>query len=312
MRTPTLVAIIIVPFVLAAPASAQRTTKASPLTSTEVRAVHTAFRATLSNATVRTAVKSAVQQQLRSVPPIAFVNGNWVVPIDVAAIYNNSGVRPAIIAQLGTSSVAGRFGQIATVGVDARLGLVFVPKDLGQQLLGTSVASLRGSLAEAAFLQNTTDLMPGVTLDGAKAGMTGALVILDATMGMLGGFADAFSNWWTNTGGPKDPHTGLEMDDPNADPDGDSIPNRLDGDDDGDGTPDEDDSAPYDPGTQICFDCMGRASAAFTNVSGASVLKLAVSAHTAAASLVKANRLTSLGTLAGQNVALQIGFGTLQ
>ncbi len=311
MRTPTFISLLIVPLVLAAPVQAQRTTKASPLTTAEVRQIHTAFRAALGNATVRADVKSAVQQQLRTINPIAFVNGNWVVPIDVAAIYNNSNVRAAIIAQLGASPLTARFGQIASLGVDERLGLAFVPNSLGQPLLGTSVASLRTSLAQAAFLQNTTDMTPGVTLDGVRAGLTGAMVILEGTKGVLSGFADAFTNWWTNTGGPKDPNTGLEMDNPNADPDGDSIPNRLDGDDDADGTPDEEDSAPYDPGTQICYDCMGRASAAFTNVSAASVLKVAVSGHTAATNLAKANKLLSLGSV-GQNVTLQIGFGTLQ
>lgn len=312
MKTPVLVGLLIVPLVVVTPAQAQRPTKASPLTTAELREVHTAFRATLNNPAARAAVKTVLQQQLRAVQPIAFVNGSWVVPIDVAAVYNHSTLRAAILAQLGTSAVAGRFGQIATIGVDERLGLVFVPNQLAHSLLGPSVASLRGSLAQAAFLQNTTDMNPMDMVEGARVGMTGAMAIFESTKGMLGGLADAFSNWWTNTGGPKDPNTGLEMDDPNADPDGDGVPNRLDGDDDGDGAPDKDDSAPYDPGTQICYDCMGRAAAAFTNTSAAGVLKVAVNAHGVATNLAKANRLVSLGALTGPNAALQIGFATIQ
>ena len=311
MRTPAPVLLSIVALLTAAPAQAQRPSKASPLTAGEVREVHAAFRATLGNATVRTAVRTAVQQQLRSTPPIAFVKGHWVVPVDVAAIYNNSGIRPAIIAQLGASAVVGRFGQIGSIGVTDRLGFVLVPGQLGAPLLGISVQSLRGSLAEAAFLQNTTEMGPGDAINGVRLGAAGAIGVFEHTTGMLGALADAFSNWWTNTGGPKDPNTGLEMDDPNADPDGDNVPNRLDGDDDGDGTPDKDDQAPYDPGTQICFDCMGRTSAAaFTNTSSSGVLKLAFEAHAAASNLAKANRLVSLGAIGGASVTMQIGFAS--
>lgn len=312
MRTPNIVRLLIVPLVLAAPAWAQRPVKASPLTAAEVRQAHTAFRAALGNATVRAAVKTVLQQEIRRIPPIAFVNGSWVVPIDVAVIYNHPSVRSAMLAQLGTSALAGRFGQIATLGVDQRLGLVFVPNQLGHSVLGASVAGLRVSLAQAAFLQNTTDMNPLDVVEGGRLVVVGAIGVTEATLGMLGGLADAFANWWTNTGGPKDPNTGLEMDDPNADPDGDSVPNRLDGDDDGDGTPDKDDSAPYDPGTQICHDCSRRAAAAFTNTAAASVLKLAISEHAAATSLAKANRLVSLGTMTGQNAAMQIGMAALQ
>jgi hypothetical protein len=57
---------------------------------------------------------------------------------------------------------------------------------------------------------------------------------------------------------------------------------------------------------------MNRAmSAAFTNTAASGVLKTAFNAHTAATNLAKANRLVSLGTaarVAGQNVALQVGF----
>lgn len=311
MRTPAPVLLSIVALLTAAPAQAQRPSKASPLSAGEVREVHAAFRATLGNATVRNAVRTAVHQQLRSTPPIAFVKGHWVVPVDVAAVYNNSGIRSAIVTQLGASAVAGRLGQIGTIAVADRLGFALVPVQLGVPLLGISVQSLRGSLAEAAFLQNTTEMGPGTFISGARAGLDGATVIFDRTTGMLGAMADAFSNWWTNTGGPKDPNTGLEMDDPNADPDGDNVPNRLDGDDDGDGTPDKDDQAPYDPGTQICYDCMGRASsAAFTNTSASGVLKLAFEAHTAAVNLAKANRLVSLGAIGGANATMQIGFGS--
>jgi hypothetical protein len=299
---------------MALPLQAQRprpsTTKSSTLSAAEISQVHAAFRATVQSPATRAAVRTAVLRQLRRVDPIAHVNGHWVVPIDVAAIYNDPAVRTALIARLGSSPLAGRLNQLTFAGAADRLGLAFIPNQFGDQILGTSVGQVRGSLAKALFLQNTTDLMPGVTLDGARAGLTGARVMFDLGTGILSDIADAFTNWWSGSAGPKDPNTGLELDDPNADPDGDGVPNRLDGDDDGDGTSDEDDQAPYDPGTQICYDCMGRAkSAVFTNTAAAGVLKLVFTSHAATGTLASSNRLVSLGTI-GQNVALQIGFGS--
>jgi hypothetical protein len=304
----------------AASATAQRTTtktttltKSSALSAAEIQTVHTAFRTALRSATTRAAARTVLLGQLRTRKPIAFAKGYWVVPVDVAAIYTNSTIQPAIVTQLGTSTVAARLNQLATIGVGDRLGLVFVPNHLGADILGVSVADVRGSLAKAAFLQNTTDMMmgPGDVIEGAQMGVTGAVGVFNLSKDMLGNLADAFTNWWTGSG-PKDPNTGLELDDPNADPDGDNVPNRLDGDDDGDGTNDEDDQAPYDPGTQICFDCMGRTlSATFTNTASSGVLAMAFNAHTAAKSIATRGALISLGTVAnvnGQNAGLQIGF----
>jgi hypothetical protein len=307
---------------IATPAGAQRTTtastKASPITAAEAAAIRAAFKASLGNAVTRDAVRTAVLQQLRATKPIAFANGHWIVPIDVAALYGNPAIKAALVTQLAGNSAASRLGQVATLTMADRLAFVVVPNQMGDALIGISVANLRNSMAEAAFLRNMTGMIPGTPglpgnpVEGAKAAFTGATVVFGLTRDILGGLADAFTNWWTGAEGPQDPNTGLPIDHPNADPDGDNIPNRLDGDDDEDGTPDEEDQAPYDPGTQICFDCMNRAmSAAFTNTAASGVLKTAFNAHTAATNLAKANRLVSLGTaarVAGQNVALQVGF----
>ena len=315
MSTKSLIGLLFV-LGLSAPASAQRpttplATKASRLSAAEISQIHTAFQSALRSTTTRDALRAIVMQQLRTTKPIAFVKGHWVVPIDVAAVYGNANIRTAIVTQLGASPLAGRLSQVATFGMADRLGLAFVPNQFGNQFIGVSVAGLRQTLAEAAFLQNGTDMMPGDVIEGAQAGVTGALVILRGTGEVLGGIADAFTNWWTG-GGPKDPNTGLQLDDPSADPDGDGVPNRLDGDDDGDGTPDKDDQAPHDPGTQICFDCMGRTAAlTFTNASAAGVLQTVFNAYTAAKQTASANRAISLGTAArvsGQLVSIQVGF----
>ena len=318
MRTISVLCLVLL-FPLTAPAGAQRpttaATKASPLTAAEAAAIHAAFKASLSNAATRDAVRTAVLQQLKSIRPIAFANGQWVVPLDVAALYSQPSVKAALVTQLAGNTAAARLSQVTTLSMSDRLAFAVVPNQLGDALIGISVASLRNSMAEAAFLRNMTGMLPGTVggpVENVKTAYTGATVIFGLTKDVLSGLADAFSDWWTGAEGPQDPNTGLPIDHPNADPDGDGVPNRLDGDDDKDGTPDEEDQAPYDPGTQICYDCASRKmSATFTNTAASGVLQTAFNAQAAATNLAKANRLVSLGTavrVSGQSVVLQVGF----
>jgi len=298
--------------VFADAAAAQRpgssSTKASALSATEIRAIHSAFQGALRTPAVRDAVRASVLAQLRATRPIAFANGQWVVPIDVAAIYRTPTVQAAITTELAGNMAGPRLNQISSFGIVDRLGFAFVPNQLGDQLIGVAIGRIRNSLAPAVFLQNTTDVLP---TDEIKLMIDGAAALANMTSTLIG-LADAFGHWWTSSG-TKDPNTGLELDDPNADPDGDGVPNRLDGDDDGDGAPDKDDQAPYDPGTQICHDCGHPATAAvFTRTSASAVLQVTLTAQ-AAVQKMSSNRLLSLGAAArirAQQVPLLIGFGS--
>jgi hypothetical protein len=188
---------------------------------TASRPVDVAYRSALSQPNVRAASIAEIRAQLRTTPPIAFVNGYWVVPIDLGRVYANTAVRPALL-QLGATTMTNQFG------------LIFVPNELADTL----------QLPRADLFQ-----MLGVDALRIKAtGLTGpGHPGMFSVMSIIKGIGEAFNwlaGWWQNYQNEKqqrETKKNCQDKSPTGDCDNDGVPNG-------------EDKCPYDP------DCKTRKS----------------------------------------------------
>jgi hypothetical protein len=279
--------------------------RTAALTAADVGTINNALRVSLGTATAREAFKTAIRQQLRTKRPIAFVNGYWVTPIDLAAVYAAPDVRAGISTALAGNVLAGRLNDLVQSNLGGRIGLAFTPNNLAPEVIGPAIGSIRHALAGDILSMKATDM---AAAGGAALGIGGTVVISVAVGIATSLVASAIYGWWTAPQGPMDPNTGLPIDDENADPDNDNVPNRLDGDDDGDGTPDDKDSAPYDPKSSIC-DCGRPVVFGFTNNNSTQILQNLATAFT---SMPRAQgvSLGTFGTAGGQSIGGQVAFFT--
>jgi hypothetical protein len=250
-----------------------------PVSTPAGRAVNGALKTALANANVRNAVRSEVLRQLRVRRPLAMVNGHWVSMVDLAPAYQAAGVRPALLAALGTNGP--QLVDQARVSAD-RLTLVFTPATFGQIVLPEFASDITATLGVEAFTNHMTGIGPVVVIIVVAASGLGLLAMAaDLAWNIWERAAMAYNDYTTSTG-------------PTKDFDGDGIANKDDKDDDNDGTPDEDDNYPYDPTRTIC-DC-GRPALSFLTTNAGDVLPSFVSALNA--TQAQRAKAVSLGAIA--------------
>ena len=237
----------------------------------DARAVALAYRDALRQAPVRDASRTEILRQLRTNRPIGFVNGMWVTPIDMSRVYASAAVRSELPARLGGVPAGAALENLLPRD---RIGLAFTPNQFADGVLGDVTGDITESLAGDRFAANAT----GIAIPAAVGGSAGGLVVV-ISVGVAASVVGNYLYDWLTADPAADPNTGLPMDDPNADPDGDGVPNRLDGDDDDDGVGDDEDSYPHDPKQSICMCGRGGMTAAvFTNSFSRDLMQVSLNA----------------------------------
>ena len=282
------------PVPIVTPTASEPTTaiaaRGRPVSTPAGRAVNGALKSALTNANVRNAVRAEVLQQLRVRPALAMVNGHWVSVVDLAPVYQAAGVRPTLLAALGTNGP--QLINQARVSAD-RVMLVFTPNALGPIVLPQFRADITATLGVEAFTNHMTGVGPLVVVVVVAASGLGLLAMAaDIAWNIWERASMAWNDYQTSTG-------------PTKDFDGDGVANKDDKDDDNDGVPDEDDNYPYDPTRTIC-DC-GRPALSFLTTNAVDVLPSLVSAFNA--TQAQRAKAISLGAVAqGQSALLTLAF----
>ncbi len=263
--------------------------------SADARMVLKAYRTALNQPAVRSASQAETLRQLRTRRPIAFVNGYWVTPIDMSQIYGNSSIRGAMLAALGAHPVGSRLGNVTREDLGARFGLAYSPNQFAHMMIGDLAKDFMSMPGVRAAYSHRTDF-------GWLVGLF--LVACGFAFGVGLGIADQYFQI------PTDPHTGLPISDPKADPDGDGKTNDVDDDDDGDGWSDDQDAAPLDPNEHICFSCVGAGipGIAFTNRLSEQTMGVVINGYRMAIQANRAGQTVALGSLpAGGGLAVRLG-----
>lgn len=274
---------------------APSTTAASPATAARGRSVSTpagravngALKTALANANVRNAVRAEVMRQLRVRRPFAVVNGYLVSAIDLAPVYQTTGVRSTLLAALGVNGP--QLIDQARVSAD-RMTLVFTPATFGRIVMPKFTSDITASVGVKALTNHMTDVAPVVMI--LVLGGSGTLLLIE----IAESFA-AFLDWLFR----EDP----DPTSPDRDYDGDGLTNAEDPDDDNDGVADENDNYPYDKDKSIC-DC-GRPALSLVKTSFGDFLPSLVTALNA----TQAQRATALSLgviIQGQAPSLALVF----
>jgi hypothetical protein len=224
------------------------------------------------------------------------VNGQWVTLVDLSLVYGNAAVHGPMVASLGSNPLAGQLANLGQNDLAARIGVVFTPNQVATLAVGDVIKGISGSLAGKLFESHATDV---VAIDDILVAF-----LVSATASVVVAMIDSYL---IHPSGPSDGASGLPIDDPNADPDSDGIPNRLDSDDDGDQVDDADDQYPYDPKASICGGSMrgcGASVVAFTNGQSQAILGAVL---TSLASTTSAG-VVALKPSVGQQPGVSIGF----
>lgn len=212
-----------------------------------------AYRVALAKPAVRTIARDETRRQLRKNRPLLFINGYWIVPIDMSTIYRNPSVRSALKTSIAKGN--GKPGRLTKDLSNLDLGTKLT-NDIGlttaESAVGLAILPMRRSpvLNMNAELDKLLASM-GIGKDAFEQSITDFIGIDDAiliglgllTIGMVGyvvndTFIKPRPNSW----------------DPDGDLDGDGKINSEDDDDDNDGFKDKDDRWPLCPTEHIC-DC---------------------------------------------------------
>ena len=208
------------------------------------RAVFSAYRAALAEAELAETTRREVARQVRKNPPLAFVDGYWVTPVNVVALLMDPAVRDALREAAGDARDLARAEEL--LGREARL-----PRLVGLAFTANPLSATLG-------VPHADDLEPASP--GAPSETALFLVLLKDV-------DDAVIEYLPPP--PVDPAAADDecrffCGDPAAwDFDRDGIPNREDADDDGDGVEDARDAYPFWPRADSC-DCGERRFTGFT------------------------------------------------
>jgi len=188
--------------------------------------VMSAYRAVLNQPAARTGTDAEIRRQLRTIPPIAFVNGYWITPVDISVVYSQPVVRTALTGRLQTTP-GGLQSLNTLVGGRTDVALVFTPNQLADvlQIPRADVMRMIG-----------VDALRGKALDSYLHPQPGGANVF-AVWGYL---KEAFywvQGWWQNRQNEK-------QQEKTRDNCQDKGPT---GDCDGDGVDNEHDACPYDP-----------------------------------------------------------------
>ena len=176
-----------------------------------VRPLHVAYRAALSQPAARSASDAEIRAQLRTTPPIAFVNGYWVIPIDLSRIYNQPSLRATLLPYVG-GPIGGQ-----------HVGLVFIANEFA--------GSFQIPRADLLHMMGVNALRIKAT--GSWLHPSGGGVNIMTAIDWIQGAVNWFMAWRQNR---QEEQTKKDCKDKGPT-----------GDCDGDGTANEDDVCPYDP-----------------------------------------------------------------
>jgi hypothetical protein len=188
--------------------------------------VMSAYRAALSQPVVRSAADAEIRRQLRTIRPIAFINGYWVTPVDISFVYSQVAVRTPLVTNL--RNIPGGLHSFDTmVAGRTDVALVFTPNQLadGLQIPRADVMRMIG-----------VDALRGRALDSYLNPQPGGTNVF-AVWGYIKGAFHWVAAWWQN-------HKNEKQQQQTRDNCQDKGP---DGDCDGDGVSNGDDACPYDP-----------------------------------------------------------------
>jgi hypothetical protein len=188
--------------------------------------VMSAYRAVLNQPAVRSRTDAEIRRQLRTIPPIAFVNGYWITPVDISIVYSQPVVRTALAGSLRTTP--GGLQSLNTLVVGRTdVALVFTPNQLADifQIPRADVMRMIGLDAlRAKALDSYLNPQPGGTN-------------VFAVWGYVKGAFNWMAAWWQN-------HKNEKQQKQTRDNCQDKGPS---GDCDDDGVPNGEDACPYDP-----------------------------------------------------------------
>ena len=188
--------------------------------------VMSAYRAALSQPLVRSAADAEIRRQLRTIRPIAFVNGYWITPVDISAVYSQVAVRTPLINSL--RGIPGGLHNLDTVVAGrTAVALAFTPNQLAD-VLQVPRLDVMGMVGPNAFRAKALD-----SYLNPQPGGTNVFTV----WGYIEGAINWMAAWWQN-------HQNEKQQQQTRDNCQDKGP---DGDCDGDGTRNADDACPYDP-----------------------------------------------------------------
>jgi hypothetical protein len=188
--------------------------------------VMSAYRAALNQPAVRSAADAEIRRQLRTIQPIAFVNGVWVTPIDVSAVYSQAPVRASLMNYL-QGVPGGLQGLNTMVAGRTDVALIFTPNHLADMLQIPRADVMRMLGVDALRVKAT---------DGYLNPQTSGVNVY-AAWGYIKEAFNWMAAWWQN-------HQNEKQQQKTRDNCQDKGPT---GDCDGDGVSNEDDACPYDP-----------------------------------------------------------------
>jgi hypothetical protein len=188
--------------------------------------VMSAYRAALNQPAVRSAVDAEIRRQLRTVPPIAFVNGYWITPVDISLVYTQASVRASLVSSL--RNMPGGLQALDTVMAGRTdVAMVFTPNQVADTIR-IPRADVAGMMGLDAIRVRAVDSIAGPQPSGVNV------------FTVWGFFTDVWNwiaAWWQN-------HKNEQQQKQTRKNCQDKGPT---GDCDGDGVSNENDACPYDP-----------------------------------------------------------------
>lgn len=248
------------------------------------RSILSAYQASLKSAVVREASLQHLLRQLAHNPPVAFVDGYWATPVDLAAVLQSSPIRDELRASL-PESPAGEEASVLLADI-SRLkqlaAIAFTAKPLPEQARLPYELEL-GRMSEVEPQAIGLFLVPIKDVDWSLAEYTPPLP-------EAGGAAECYF-FCGDTG--------------TWDFDGDGTPDVRDEDDDNDGTADERDDYPYWPAATSC-ECDVEVIVVLVTKFAVSIKNSVVAALTTLANLHETSAGAPMGSVGAEDIPVQL------
>ena len=241
------------------------------------------YYASLESSAVRDASLEHLLRQLARNPPVAFVDGYWATPIDLAAVFQSPPIRDELLAMLPVSPVGEEAS--ALLADTRRL------KQLAAVAFTADPLRVQAGLPYVGELRQATEV---------EAETIGVFVVPIKDM-----------DWSLVEYLPPPPAPGGETEcyffcgeAETWDFDGDGTPDVRDEDDDNDGTPDERDDYPYWPAATSC-ECAAEMFVVLVTKSAVSIKNAVLAAFSILAGLDDASTAVTLGSVGAEDTLVQ-------
>ncbi len=254
------------------------------LLSAAERSILSAYQASLKSAVVREASLEHLLRQLAHNPPVAFVDGYWATPVDLAALLQSSPIHDALRASLAESPAGEEASLLLadTSRLKQLAAIAFTAKPLREQA-GLPYELELGRMAEVEPQAIGLFLVPVKDVDWSLAEYLPPLP-------EPGGAAECYffcgdAETW--------------------DFDGDGTPDVRDEDDDNDGTADDRDDYPYWPAATSC-ECDIEVIVVLVTKFAVSIKNSVVAALTTLAGLHETSTSVPMGSLGAEDIPVQL------